>query len=118
MLLGSTLIKDGDWLIHTSCRDTPTDDILHLLPAYDEYLIGYKERTGVLALEHQAKAFNRFGIFQPVVLHNGRIVGNWSRRSGRSAKVGISCFESDYYLCSKLSASAESRYITFHEDKR
>lgn len=117
-LLGSTLIKDGDWLIHTSCRDTPADDILHLLPAYDEYLIGYKERTGGLAPEHQAKAFNRFGIFQPVVLHNGRIVGNWSRRSGRSAKVGISCFESDYYLCSKLSASAESRYITFHEDKR
>lgn len=117
-LLGSALIKDGDLLIHTSCRDTSAADILHLLPAYDEYLIGYKDRTGVLALEHHAKAFNRFGIFQPVVLHNGRIMGNWSLRSGRSAKVGISCFEPDYYLCSRLTAEAESRYITFHEDKR
>lgn len=117
-LLGGALVKDGEWLAHESCRDIPVPEVLHLLPAYDEYLIGYTERTAVLAAEHQAKAFNRFGIFQPVVLHNGRIAGNWHRRSGKCAAVEISWFEPDDYLCNRSTTKAEDRYTAFYEDKR
>ena len=53
------------------------------LPAYDQYLIGYKDRSDVLAKEHTAKAFNSYGIFQPVILCDGQIVGNWKRAAGR-----------------------------------
>lgn len=55
----------------------------HLLPAYDQYLIGYKDRSDVLAKEHTSKAFNSHGIFQPVILCDGQIVGNWKRTAGR-----------------------------------
>ena len=58
-------------------------DTTHLLPAYDQYLIGYKDRSGVLAKEHTSKAFNSHGIFQPVILCDGQIVGNWKRTAGR-----------------------------------
>lgn len=49
----------------------------------DQYLIGYKDRSGVLAKEHTSKAFNSHGIFQPVILCDGQIVGNWKRTAGR-----------------------------------
>ena len=52
---------------------------MHILPPYDEYLISYKDRTDVLNKEYQHKAFNSFGIFRPVILYNGQIVGNWNK---------------------------------------
>lgn len=51
----------------------------HLLPPYDEYLVSYKNRTLVLDEVHARKAYNPYGIFYPVVLHGGRICGNWTR---------------------------------------
>jgi hypothetical protein len=37
------------------------------------------EQISWVALEkkHTAKAHNNFGIFKPVILHEGRVVGNW-----------------------------------------
>lgn len=57
--------------------------MLHLLPPYDEYLISYKERGEVLSERYRSKAFNRWGIFYPVILHNGHIVGNWKPATGK-----------------------------------
>ena len=65
--------------VHQSYKEEKTTDILHILPPYDEYLISYKDRTDVLNKEYQHKAFNSFGIFRPVILYNGQIVGNWNK---------------------------------------
>ena len=54
-----------------------------LLPAYDEYLIGYKSRQLVLAPEHRRRAHNDSGIFWPVVLLDGQVAGNWSPKAGQ-----------------------------------
>ena len=80
----------GDWL-HTECwhgRDFYlTDDArtrgfqkgrFILLPPFDEYLISYKSRDIVLPPEHTHRAHNNRGIFWPVVLLDGKAVGNWS----------------------------------------
>ncbi|GJH39987.1 hypothetical protein RCZ04_05370 [Capnocytophaga sp. HP1101] len=50
---------------------------VHLLPPYDEYLIGYKSRWIALQEQHEAKAHNKNGLFYPVLLHEGRVVGKW-----------------------------------------
>ena len=57
-----------------------------LLPPYDEYLIGYKSRWVSLDKRHEAKAHNRFGIFKPVVLYEGKVVGNWKASLDQGAK--------------------------------
>ncbi|MBM6991732.1 MAG: AlkZ family DNA glycosylase [Prevotella sp.] len=49
-----------------------------LLPPYDEYLISYKSRDIVLPPAYRHKAHNNRGIFQPVIVHDGVICGNWS----------------------------------------
>lgn len=52
---------------------------LYLLPAFDEFLISYKDRSASIILEHQRKAFSNNGIFWPVILENGQAVGIWKR---------------------------------------
>lgn len=71
------------FVFRNAAAAAPPCDTTHLLPAYDQYLIGYKDRSDVLAKEHTAKAFNSYGIFQPVILCDGQIVGNWKRTAGR-----------------------------------
>ncbi|MBQ8047403.1 MAG: AlkZ family DNA glycosylase [Prevotella sp.] len=51
---------------------------LLLIPPYDEYLIGYKSRDVVLSSEYRHRAHNNTGIFQPVIVHDGIICGNWA----------------------------------------
>ena len=75
---------DRDFFVfRNAAAAAPPCDTTHLLPAYDQYLIGYKDRSDVLAKEHTSKAFNSYGIFQPVILCDGQIVGNWKRTAGR-----------------------------------
>ena len=49
-----------------------------LIPPYDEYLIGYKSRDIVLSQDFRHKAHNNSGIFQPIVVHDGFVCGNWT----------------------------------------
>lgn len=52
---------------------------VHFLPAFDEILISYKTREASILLEHQSKAFTRNGIFKPIILENGKVIGTWKR---------------------------------------
>lgn len=52
---------------------------IFLLPAFDEFLISYKDRSAAIILEHQKKAFSNNGIFWPVIIINGNAVGIWKR---------------------------------------
>ena len=54
-----------------------------LLPPYDEYLIGYKSRHVALHPDHTHRAHNNRGIFWPVILLDGEVVGNWSVPGGK-----------------------------------
>jgi len=60
---------------------------IHLLPAYDEYLIGYKSRQVVLHPDYRHHAHDQKGVFWPVVLQDGEVIGNWSPAEGK-VKVG------------------------------
>ncbi|MEO1516010.1 MAG: winged helix DNA-binding domain-containing protein [Bacteroidota bacterium] len=66
-----------------------------LLPAYDEFLLGYKESRGITVDKAYQKAISFNGVFRPVVLLDGRVVGIWKRKLSKT-KVSIDCqyFES------------------------
>ena len=59
---------------------------VHLLPAFDEYVLGYRERQAALAEEHRT-AINpgANGMFLPIVVVNGRVVGTWGRTLSATA---------------------------------
>src|SRR5262249_58122018 len=51
-----------------------------VLPGFDEYLLGYKDRSLMLADEHKpAIVPGSNGMFQPTVVRDGRVVGTWKR---------------------------------------
>lgn len=49
----------------------------HLLPPFDEYTIAYKDRSAVIDPAHTIQTRN--GIFSPIIVLDGRIVGTWKR---------------------------------------
>lgn len=49
-----------------------------LLPAFDELLVGYRDRTAVLPAEHLDKAISG-GMFRPTVVAGETVVGTWRR---------------------------------------
>ncbi len=54
---------------------------VHLLPAFDEYLLGYRDRTAVLAQEDASKVVpGKNGVFLPTIVVGGRVGGTWKRR--------------------------------------
>jgi hypothetical protein len=64
------------------------NDSAHLLPAFDEYIISYTDRSAVLPHLHNRKAVSDNGVFRPVILVNGLVEGIW-KRSVRGDKVII-----------------------------
>jgi len=53
---------------------------LVFLPAYDEFIIAYRDRSAVLSSESHTTAISSNGVFRPVVVHNGKVVGLWSKK--------------------------------------
>ena len=66
---------------------------LHLLPAFDEYIVGYKDRTAVITSENHKKAISSNGVFRPVVVKNGRVIGLWKKTNSRKKAIAITSFE-------------------------
>jgi len=58
---------------------------LFLLPAFDEYIISYKDRTASIVLERQKQTFTNNGIFKPVIVLDGQVIGIWKRSFEKNA---------------------------------
>lgn len=80
--------------VHKDCLEIANDKpSLTFLPPYDEYLIGYKSRYLCVESRHEHVAYNKFGIFKPVVLYNGKVCGNWKMEGkGKQNKITTECF--------------------------
>ncbi len=65
--------------LFSSNTKTIKQDSIFLLPAYDEFLISYRDRKASLPFEHLTKTVSDNGIFRPIVVVNGQVVGLWTR---------------------------------------
>ena len=53
---------------------------VHLLPGFDEYLLGYKDRSAALDPAHAPKIVpGSNGVFMPTIVIDGRVAGIWKR---------------------------------------
>jgi hypothetical protein len=52
---------------------------VYVLPAFDEYIISYKDRRAALPYEDFDKAVSDNGIFRPIIVVNGQVTGIWKR---------------------------------------
>jgi hypothetical protein len=72
---------------HTAAAPAGAGGVL-ALPGFDEYMLGYKDRSLMLAAEHmQAIVPGGNGVFQSTVVRGGRVVGTWKRSAARGRTV-------------------------------
>lgn len=58
---------------------------VHLLPAFDEYVIGYRHRDAVLDPQHTRRVIGVNGLVSPTVVIDGRAVATWKRNADARA---------------------------------
>jgi hypothetical protein len=55
-------------------------DSMLALPGFDEYLLGYRDRSFAVAEQHLPRVVpGKNGIFLPLLVEHGRVVGTWRR---------------------------------------
>ncbi len=94
--------------------DQPASPVL-LLPGFDEYLLGYGDRAEVLALEHTQRIVpGNNGMFLPMLVAGGRIVGTWKREfKRRQILITITPFIRLSASVTRAARSAAKRYGEF-----
>ena len=65
-----------------------------LLPGFDEFLLGYADRSAALDAQHVQKVIpGSNGMFMPTLVVNGRVVGTWKRAIQKKVvKIEVSPF--------------------------
>ncbi|MDR1336794.1 MAG: winged helix DNA-binding domain-containing protein [Tannerella sp.] len=95
-------------------RETPAQ--AHLLPAFDEYIIAYRDRGAVLPAENYAGVISSNGIFRPVILVNGIVAGLWKRTASRRRPLELNSFTPPDAFAESLIRQAASRYLSFRTE--
>jgi hypothetical protein len=67
------------WLTGSFSVPKTNNKSCYLLPAFDEFMISYKDRSASLNFKHHGKSISSNGIFRPVILMNGQVKGLWKR---------------------------------------
>ncbi len=58
---------------------------VHLLPPFDEYLVGYKDRSAALDPAFGREVIGINGLVNASIVVDGRVVGTWKRSVGKDA---------------------------------
>jgi hypothetical protein len=93
----------------------PAARAVHLLPGFDEYLLGYTDRRAPLSGAHtEVIVPGGNGMFLSTIVVNGEVVGSW-RRTARAKKVDVTTKPFDEFGASVEAgiARAAKRYGRF-----
>ena len=75
---------DGAICWSAAGEEPPPPPGAHLLPAFDELLLGYRDRSAVLDPAHASRVCpGGNGVFRPMVVVGGRVVATWRAKSTR-----------------------------------
>ncbi|KAA6334065.1 hypothetical protein EZS27_017580 [termite gut metagenome] len=82
------------WIASTF-KNAPSsvDTSVYLLPAFDEYIISYRDRKAVLPSENHSKAVSSNGIFRPTIVANGQVIGLWKKSDTKKESIPLTFFD-------------------------
>ncbi len=74
-------------------QQRPFDEETVVLPAFDEFLVAYTDRSAALDLAHKLKVNDGGGILKPTVVVDARVVATWKRTLTRcEVRVEVKAF--------------------------
>jgi len=84
---------------------------MRLLPAFDEYLLGWKDRDLVVAPEHRAKINRGGGWLHPVLAVDGQLLATWRlTRMPKVSRLEITPFK-ELTAAVKRAATADAKDV-------
>jgi hypothetical protein len=72
-------INNQEYLFKTSDKDCLIRETVYFLPSFDEFLVSYKDRSASIEPHLKEFAMTSNGIFKPIIVVNGRVIGIWKR---------------------------------------
>ncbi len=85
-----------------------------LLPAFDEYLVAYRNRDAVLDPEYKHRINSGGGMLRPCIIVDGIVIGIWRRSLARgSVSIDLDMFEPATARVSRVVEAAARRYGEF-----
>ena len=105
------------WLPQSTQTVKKHSDSLYLLPGFDEYLLGYGDRSAILDPQHAQKIVpGGNGVFKSTIVSNGQVVGLWKRTIKKgSAIITAEPFTTLTDAETQAFAAAAQRYGDFLE---
>ncbi|MCL6602239.1 MAG: winged helix DNA-binding domain-containing protein [Paenibacillus sp.] len=103
------------WMSKSStAADESQDSSIYLLPGFDEYILGYKDRSAVLEAEIAPRIVpGNNGVFLPTLVTGGKVIGTWKRNLKlKGIVMTIAPFESLVGREAEVIQAAE-RYAAF-----
>jgi hypothetical protein len=93
--IAKTTISSTDYW-HAPNQTIQSGPSAFLLPGFDEFMLGYKDRTPALILEQTHKIIpGGNGMFKPTVVIDGQVVGTWKKIERKNtAQIELDAFES------------------------
>ena len=91
--ISETIAGQTYWMPDTDFQPPAGKSEVHLLPAFDEYIVGYKDRATILASENHQKAISSNGVFRPVIIKDGKVIGLWKKASSGKKIITVTPFE-------------------------
>ncbi len=111
--LTTETINSQEYFIPNSYMPQIIPESIHLLPAFDEYIIGYRDRKAVLTAENHSKAISSNGIFRPTILKNGHVIGIWKKTATKTNPVMLNYFDTQDKMTQDLVNDAIKNYLAF-----
>lgn len=112
--VSETIDSQTYWLTNSFSIPGTAKESVHLLPAYDEFIISYKDRGASLSFENHKKAVSNNGMFWPVIVINGKVTGTWKRAIKKdNVLVETQFFEHPDKTAKSLVEEASERFGRF-----
>ncbi len=91
---------------------------VHFLPAFDEFMVSYKDRSASLAPDLGGAVITANGIFKPMIAGKGKIKGSWKRTAQKDkTQVTPDYFRLEDALTAKAALPALKAYAAFLEQE-
>jgi hypothetical protein len=102
------------WRSSSTLPEKRAARVAHLLPAFDEYLISYKDRSAAVETNNNKEMPRGNMIFSSAIVIGGRVVGGWKRSlEGESVRITLRPFAPLSKTERQLVADAADRYGAF-----
>ena len=110
-LISEEIDSQTYWFTDFHTNPRVNKETVCLLPPFDEFLISYEDRSASLAYGDWNKTVSNNGIFRPIIVVNGQVIGIWKRTIKKDTVFAeTNCFKQPDMHTLKLVEKALKQY--------